>query len=134
MTYDFTTLHKRFHTGSGKWDELLKHGLTDDTDIIPFSVADMEFTTAPEIVDALKHELDTSIMGYANPTSEYLEAVCSWFKTRQNWDAKPEWILNTHGVVDAFFEAVKTYTRKGEGVMLMSPVDRKSTRLNSSHD
>ena len=122
MTYDFTTIHKRFHTGSGKWDELLKYGLTEDTDIIPFSVADMEFKTAPEIVDAIKHELDSSIMGYANPTGSCLESVCSWMKSRHNWDAKPEWILNTHGVVDAFFEAVKTYTRSGDGVMLMPPV------------
>ena len=122
MTYDFTTIHKRFHTGSGKWDELLNFGLTDDTDIIPFSVADMEFVTAPEIITALKNELDSSVMGYANPTSRYLEAVCSWMKTRHNWDAKPEWILNTHGVVDAFFEAVKTFTSPGDGVMLMTPV------------
>ena len=122
MNYDFTTVHKRFNTGSGKWDELLKHGLTEDTDIIPFSVADMEFPTAPEIIDALKRELDTSIMGYANPTPSYLEAVCNWQKVRHHWDAKPEWILNTHGVVDAFFEAVKTYTREGDGVMLLTPV------------
>ena len=122
MTYDFTTIHKRFHTGSGKWDDLLKAGLTEDTDIIPFSVADMEFKTAPEIVDAIKHELDSSIMGYANPTESYLEAVCSWMRTRRKWDAKPEWILNTHGVVDAFFEAVKTFTCAGDGVMLMTPV------------
>ena len=122
MTYDFTTTHKRFHTGSGKWDELLKFGVSENDDIIPFSVADMEFVTAPEIVEALKHELDSSIMGYANPTDSYLDSVCSWMKSRRNWDAKPEWILNTHGVVDAFFEAVKTFTRPGEGVMLMTPV------------
>ena len=89
MTYDFTTIHKRFHTGSGKWDELLKYGLKEDTDIIPFSVADMEFKTAPEIVEALKHELDSSIMGYANPTGSCLESVCAWMKSRHNWDAKP---------------------------------------------
>ena len=68
MTYDFTTTHKRFRTGSGKWDELTKYGVKETDDIIPFSVADMEFVTAPEIVEALKKELDTSIMGYANPT------------------------------------------------------------------
>ena len=122
MTYDFTTTHKRFHTGSGKWDELLKFGVSENDDIIPFSVADMEFVTAPEIVEALKHELDSSIMGYANPTDSYLDSVCSWMNSRHNWDAKPEWILNTHGVVDAFFEAVKTFTNPGEGVMLMTPV------------
>ena len=122
MTYDFTTVRKRFHTGSGKWDELEKFGVHEADDIIPFSVADMEFVTAPPIVEALKHELDTSIMGYANPTESYLEAVCAWFKARHNWDAKPEWMLSTHGVVDAFFEAVRAFTKPGDGVMLTTPV------------
>ena len=122
MTYDFMTIQKRFHTGSGKWDELLKYGLTEDTEIIPFSVADMEFRTAPEIVDAIKRAVDSTVLGYANPTPEYLEAVCEWMRTRRHWDAKPEWILNTHGVVDAFFAAVRAFTQEGDGVMLMTPV------------
>lgn len=122
MKYDFETIHKRFKTGSGKWNELLKFGVREDEDIIPFSVADMEFVTAPEIIDALKHELDTSIMGYENPTESYLESVCSWMKTRHNWEAKPEWILPSHGIVDAFFEAVKTYTNEGDGIILTTPV------------
>ena len=122
MTYNFDKIHKRFNTGSGKWDELTKFGVSESDDIIPFSVADMEFLTAPEIINALKNELDNSIMGYSNPTNKYRETVCNWMKTRHNWDAKPEWILNTHGVVDAFFEAIKTYTRLGDGVMLLTPV------------
>ena len=122
MKYNFTTINKRFHTGSGKWDELEKFGVNENQDIIPFSVADMEFVTAPEIIEAIKHELDTSIMGYANPTDQYLEAVCEWFRRRHNWSAKPEWILNTHGVVDAFFTAVKTFTNEGDGVLLTTPV------------
>ncbi|MBQ3447126.1 MAG: pyridoxal phosphate-dependent aminotransferase [Synergistaceae bacterium] len=122
MKYDFETVHKRFHTGSGKWREMLKYGVKESDDVIPFSVADMEFVTPPEIVEALKHELDTSIMGYENPTPEYLSAVCNWMKSRRNWDASPEWILPSAGVVDAFFEAVKTFTHEGDGVMLMTPV------------
>ena len=122
MKYNFETVHKRHHTGSGKWDEMLKHGVHEDEDIIPFSVADMEFITAPEIIAALKHELDTSIMGYANPTPQYLDAVCSWQKTRHNWEAKSDWLLPSHGVVDAFSQAVMTYTNPGEGVMLTTPV------------
>ncbi|MBQ3449935.1 MAG: pyridoxal phosphate-dependent aminotransferase [Synergistaceae bacterium] len=122
MKYDFETVHKRFNTGSSKWNELVKFGVREDENIIPFSVADMEFVTAPEIIDALKHELDTSIMGYENPTESYLESVCSWMKTRHNWDAKPEWILPSHGIVDAFFEAVRTYTNQGDGIILTTPV------------
>ena len=122
MRYDFTTTHKRFHTGSGKWNELEKFGVKETDDIIPFSVADMEFVTAPEIVEAIKHELDTSIMGYANPTDSYLESVCEWFRSRHSWNAKPEWILSTQGVVNAFFEAVRVFTKPGDGVIITTPV------------
>lgn len=122
MKYDFETVHKRFHTGAFKWDEMTNSGVKDSEDIIPFSVADMEFVTAPEIVEAIKRELDTSIMGYSNATPRYLEAVCNWMRTRRNWNAQPEWILPSHGIVEAFFEAVRTYTNEGDGVMLMTPV------------
>ncbi len=122
MRYDFETVHKRYNTGSKKWDELAANGVKEEENIIPFSVADMEFVTAPEIVDALKYELDHSIMGYANPTAEYQETVCRWMKNRHGWEAKPEWMLPAHGIVDAFFDAVKIYTEEGEGVMLMTPV------------
>lgn len=122
MQYDFETVHKRYHTGAFKWDEMIRYGVKESEDIIPFSVADMEFVTAPEIIDALKYELDNSVIGYANPTNEYLETVCNWQKIRHNWDAQPEWILPSHGIVDAFFEAVKVYTHEGEGVMLTTPV------------
>lgn len=122
MNYDFKMVHKRFNTGSKKWDELTKYGVKPTEDIIPFSVADMEFVTAPEIVTALKKELDTSIMGYANPTKEYLAAVCSWMKRRFNWTVQPEWILSSHGIVDAFHDAVRIYTKENEGILLLTPV------------
>ena len=122
MKYDFETVHKRFNTGSMKWNELSKFGVKEADDIIPFSVADMEFVTPPEIVAAIKNQLDTSIMGYENPSPDYLASVCSWLKSRHNWNAKPEWILPSHGVVDAFFQAVRTFTEEGDGVMLMTPV------------
>ena len=122
MQYDFETVRKRFGTGSFKWDEMIKNGVNESEDIIPFSVAEMEFVTAPEIVEAIKCELDSSIMGYAGPTAEYLETVCEWMRTRHKWNAKPEWILPSHGVVDAFFTAVRAFTDEGDGVILNTPV------------
>jgi len=122
MQYDFDTVHQRFNTGSKKWDELADNGVTPAEDIIPFSVADMEFVTAPEIVEALKQELDNSIMGYANPTKEYLNTVCAWMKKRFEWIIQPEWILPSPGIVDAFHNAVRTYTKEQEGVILLTPV------------
>ena len=122
MKYDFETINPRFNHGSAKWNELSSYGLGPDSGIVPFSVADMEFRTAPEIVEGLKEFLDTTILGYANATYEFLKAVCAWHEKRHSYHVEPEWILPSHGVVDAFFEAVKTFTEEGDGVLLLTPV------------
>lgn len=121
MEYNFASVGKRYGIGSKKWQELADNGIKATEDIIPFSVADMELETAPEIKEALKREIDTTVLGYANPTPAYLEACCEWQKKRHHWAARPEWICPAHGVVDAFYAAVKVYTKPGDGVMLMTP-------------
>lgn len=122
MHYDFETVNKRYHCGSAKWNELEQAGLTEQDDVIPFSVADMELMTAPEIVEGLQKFIGTSILGYANTTDAFKASVCEWQKKRHGWTPKEEWILTTHGVIDAFFEAVRTFTKEGEGVLLLTPV------------
>ena len=54
MKYDFYSVPDRSGCGSAKWDAV--PGAS--TDMVPLSVADMEFPTAPAIVDALKKMLD----------------------------------------------------------------------------
>ena len=83
--YDFNTVLPRKNCGSMKWDELNAYHCPED--IIPFSVADMELCTMPEIVDGLKKFLDQSVLGYANPTPAYKDSVVQWMKRHHNWDA-----------------------------------------------
>jgi aminotransferase/cystathionine beta-lyase len=90
--------------------------------IIPLSVADMEFKMAPEITAGLREYLQDLVLGYAGPTEAYYNAVSGWMKNRHGWDIKPEWIVNSNGVVAAFFNAVKALAAPGEGVIIMPPV------------
>lgn len=90
--------------------------------IPPFSVADMEYHTAPEIVEGLKEYINDAILGYSVPTNQMKQAVCKWMKTRHNWDVKPEWLLNSSGVVPALFSSVAEFTQPDEGVILFTPV------------
>lgn len=120
--YDFETVIRRVDCGSQKWDEISRTLGEVPENVIPFSVADMELTTPPEITEGLKSFLDSSVMGYAQPTARYKESVKNWLKRRHGWDPDTEWILDTHGVIHAFFTAVKAFTKEGEGVMLMTPV------------
>lgn len=122
MKYDFETIVNRTNTGSSKWEQMKSWKPDVKEDIVPFSVADMEFKMAPEIIEGLKEYLDTAILGYATPTDNYYNAVCSWMQKRHHWDIKPEWIIGSNGVVRAFFAAVRAFTDPSDGVIIMTPV------------
>lgn len=121
MEYNFTTIGPRYHVGSSKWNEIHKVLPDFKGDIVPFSVADMEFENAPEIKEGLKRYIDSYVLGYADPTEEYYQAVCGWMKRRHQWEIQKEWIIRTPGIIKAFFTAVKVYTEPGEGVLLLTP-------------
>ena len=56
--------------------------------IVPLSVADMEFRTAPGIVENLKKYLDESILGYTSPTDDYYNSVIRWMERRHGFSPK----------------------------------------------
>lgn len=120
--YDFETLLSREGQGSLKWMGMLSENPNPGKDIIPFSVADMEFKTPPEVVEGLKKYLDVAVLGYSGQTQGYLDAVRNWMKRRHDFEVKPEWIVSTGGVVPAFFTAIRKLSDPGDGVIVMSPV------------
>lgn len=119
--YNLETVVRRVGVGSGKWDEIEKTLGTTPEDVIPFSVADMEFELAPEIAEGLQKYLQHCVLGYAQATDAYKEAVKGWLERKHNWVIDKDWIRDTPGVINAFFTAVKAFTKEGDGVMLMTP-------------
>lgn len=122
MKYDFTTLIDRSEHGSGKWNGMREKKPELKYSPVPLSVADMEFKNPPEIAEGLKEYMDTHILGYTGPTKEYYDAVCGWMERRHNWHIEPEWIVGTHGVVEALKVSVEAYCKPGEGVITFTPV------------
>jgi putative C-S lyase len=120
--YDFERFIDRTGTGASKWDKMYRTKPDVAPGTVPFSVADMEFVTAPEIVEGLKDFRDSGVLGYIYPHDDYYAAVISWMKKRHNWDIERKWIVCTPGVVPALYQAVKTFTSEGDGVILMPPV------------
>ena len=118
MKYDFSVVPDRSKSSSSKWCA------APNADVlhVPLSTADMEFPTAPKIVEAIKELADSTILGYTNPTPQYYEAVCGWMKRRHDFEVKPEWILPTPGVVYALGMLIDALSEPGEGVIVISPV------------
>jgi len=120
--YDFETAVNRAGTGSSKWEQMKEWKPDVKEGTVPFSVADMELKNPPEITNGLKEYLDTAVLGYTVPTKEYFDSVCGWMKKRHGWEVKPEWIVNSPGVVGAFYSAIRALTDPGDGVIVMTPV------------
>ncbi len=120
MKYDFDTVIDRYNSNSLKYDCAKQWGVPED--VLPMWVADMDFKTAPEILDAMQKSVEFGIFGYSIPPMSYYEAVAGWFVKRFGWEAKPEWIVKTPGVVFAISTAIRALTNKGDAILIQQPV------------
>ncbi len=114
--YDFDTPVTRRGTHSYKWD------ITPEDDVLPFWVADMDFPTAPAIIDALKKRVEHGVFGYTLVPDSYYDAIINWFRNRHGWEIQKDWIIYTSGVVPAISCALKAMTLPGEKVLVQTPV------------
>ena len=116
MKYDFDKVTPRCGTNSYKWDS------TDDKEVLPMWVADMDFPTAPCIINALEKRVEHGIFGYTRVPEEYYDAVISWFSRRHHWKPRREWFIYTSGVVPALSAVIKALTNVGDKVLTLTPV------------
>lgn len=115
MKYDFDKTIDRRATNSYKWDSAPEG-------VLPMWVADMDFRTAPAIIDALQKRVAHGIFGYTRVPDAYYDAVTSWFNRRHGWDIDREWIIYTSGVVPAVSAVIKALTVPGDKVIVQTPV------------
>lgn len=120
MSYNFDEIIDRRGTWSIKHDFAMERGKPGD--LLPLWVADMDFRTAPEIIEELLQSVSHGIYGYTESKQEYFDAVANWYKNRFNWEVKREWLVKTPGIVYAIACAVRAFTQEGEAVLIQQPV------------
>lgn len=113
---NFDEIINRRDSGSYKWDSS-SHG-----DVIPMWVADMDFRTAPAIIDALRRRVEHGIFGYTKVPDEYYDAVIRWFANRHGWRFTRDMIIYTSGVVPAISAIIKALASPGDKVIVQTPV------------
>lgn len=114
MKYDFDEVIDRRGTNSLKWDI--------GENEIPMWVADMDFRTAPCIINAIKDRADHGVFGYSIIPDEWYSAYIDWWKTRHDATFRKEELIFSTGVVPTISSCVRKLTTAGENVLLMPPV------------
>ncbi len=113
---NFDEIINRRDSGSYKWDS------SSHSDVIPMWVADMDFRTAPAIIDALRRRVEHGIFGYTKVPDEYYDAVIRWFANRHGWTFTRDMIIYTSGVVPAISAVIKALASPGDKVIVQTPV------------
>lgn len=116
MKYNFDELVPRRGSNSYKWDS------AGSEDVLPMWVADMDFRTAPTVIEALRKRVEHGIFGYVKVPAAYYDAIGDWFKRRHSWRVEKDWILFTTGVVPALSAVIKALTHPGDKVLVQTPV------------
>ena len=116
MNYNFDEITGRKNSNCYKWD------LHADKDLIPMWVADMDFRTAPPIIEALHNRVEHGIFGYTKVPKEYFEAIQRWFGKYHGWSTfEPKDIIYTSGVIPALSAIIKAMTQTGDKILIHSP-------------
>ncbi|MGM9515873.1 MalY/PatB family protein [Roseateles sp. DB2] len=131
MPYDFGRPVDRRASNSEKWHfDLLPRPLqAGRPEPLPMWLADMDFPTAPAIVDALGQALSTGMLGYSFVTEHYREAVVQWQLKRYGWQVQAEWLLQTPGVVAALSQVIKAFSAPGDAILIQTPVYARFGKL-----
>jgi cysteine-S-conjugate beta-lyase len=125
----FDEIIPRHGTNSVKWDCMEQmFGVPADTGL-PMWVADMDFRPPAVVQAALERMTAHGVYGYFGDDSAYLAAIRWWMQTRHGWDVDPSWIFTTHGLVNGTALCIDTFTRPGDGIILMTPVYHAFSRI-----
>lgn len=124
MKYDFTSILDR----NGKDAIAVEHipipgaQVKEGFDRIPMWVADMNFPTAPTVVEAMMERVQHPAYGYFDPSEEYYASIIRWQEKRNGVTGlKPEHIGYENGVLGGVISALNVMCSKGDNVLLHSP-------------
>ena len=112
--YNFDKITDRFGTLSYKWD--VKDGE------LPMWVADMDFSVAEPIADAIIKRAEHGIFGYTYTPDEYFNAVSDFYGRNHNFKIPTEYMVYSNGVVAAISSMVRKLTTPAEKVLIQAPV------------
>ena len=112
-------LPPRIGVEAEKWNLM---GTGHGPDIVPLSVADMEFASPPAIIAALEETARSGLWGYTGWGDRYYNALHGWMLSRHGWEIQRDWVVQVSGVVQGLNAAVRALTKPGDGIVVQPPV------------
>ncbi|MFH7826140.1 MalY/PatB family protein [Kluyvera chengduensis] len=118
--FDFSTVIDRHGTWCTQWDYVADR--FGDADLLPFTISDMDFATAPCILDALSKRLSHGVFGYSRwKNDEFLPAIAHWYAHRFHAVIDTNTLVYGPSVIYMVAEMIRQWSAPGDGVVVHTP-------------
>ncbi|HGW6103128.1 TPA: MalY/PatB family protein [Citrobacter werkmanii] len=118
--FDFSKVVDRHGTWCTQWDYVADR--FGSADLLPFTISDMDFATAPCILEALTQRLSHGVLGYSRwKNDEFLSAIQHWFLTRHNTKIDPQSLVYGPSVIYMVSELIRQWSSAGDAVVIHTP-------------
>jgi cystathionine beta-lyase len=91
-------------------------------DVLPLTVAEMDFALAEPVAAALRTAIDRSDVGYAAPVPDLGDALAGFAAARWGWDLDPSSVTAVTDVGVGVVRLLRGLTRPGDTVVISPPV------------
>ena len=91
--FDFDSPIDRRDTSSARWEKYRGR------DVIPMWVADMDFATAPAVIEELERRIRHGVCGYTAPPAELSPTIAATLERDYGWRIDPQWVVLLPGLV-----------------------------------
>lgn len=93
-----------------------------EPDVLPLWIAEMDFPTAPAVLDGIRACVDNEEFGYPPFGEDALpRATADWCRHRYGWQVRPEWVRVVPDVLKGLEVVVNFLTRPESTVVLPVP-------------
>jgi len=111
---DFDRIITRRGTGCIKWDRF--------PTLDPFWVADMDFASPPEVLDAIQKRVQHGVLGYAQAHTGLIDTLVEYMQGRHSLSVRENEIVHLGGLVPALSLAARAFGSPGDAVMTCTPI------------
>ncbi|MDQ0795443.1 MalY/PatB family protein [Streptomyces sp. B1I3] len=118
--YDFDTVVDRRGTWCVQWDGVADRFGVDG--LLPFTISDMDFETAPEVLSALRDRLGHGVLGYTTwQQDDFRSAVAHWYATRYGTGIDTGRLVYGPSVLSQVSQLLQMWTDEGDAVVVHTP-------------
>ena len=116
----FQTPVERRGSYCAKWDTMARIYGRDD--LIHLGVADMDWRSAPEIIDYLRRVSEAGVFGYSDLEEDFYESIIDWYRQRHGLEVARDWIVFVPRITTSSHFCVHLFTEVNEACLVNSPM------------